>query len=138
MTEAAGVVADGLSDMSFSDAGGASQKNVLVLFDKSASAQVPDHFGAYLGIEGEIEPFEGLLFFETGPADAQIELFGLPAFHLVLQEYLKELEVAQGVLLGLLEPQVEALEKAAQTQRSQLFFELVVEVHGITSVLEVK
>ena len=51
---------------------------------------------------------------------------------------MKELEVAQGVLLSLLEPQVEALEKAAQTQRSQLFFELVVEVHGSTSVLEVK
>lgn len=136
IAEAAGMVTDDLGDVSFSNAGGAAQKHVLVLFDKSAPAQVPDHLGADPGVEGEIEPFKSLFFFETGPGNAQIELFGLPAFHLVLQEKLEELQISQGVLLGLLKSQIEALEKAAQAQRSQLFLELVVEVHGITSAIQ--
>lgn len=138
IAEAAGMMANCLSDVGFPHAGGSAQKNVFVLFDKRAAAQIPDHFGVDPGIEGEVKPFKGLLFFETGAGKTHVEFFGLPAFHLILEEQLEELQVSQGVFLSLLEPQVEAFEKAAQAKRSQLFFELVIEVHGITSVLQQK
>jgi hypothetical protein len=86
---------------------------MLFSFDKDTVAEVPNEFGVQFRVEGEVEPFEGFLFFEGSPGKTEAEFSGFPAFDFILDKQLEELRVAQGIFLRLVKPEIEAFEKAA-------------------------
>jgi hypothetical protein len=59
-----GLVAEGLSDMTFARAGGASDEHTGFLFDEVASSQLHDLGSIDGGVKGEVEILQGLLIAE--------------------------------------------------------------------------
>ena len=50
ISQTAGLMSQGLSDVTFSDSWGAIKKHMLFLFDEAAVAEIPDELGIELGI----------------------------------------------------------------------------------------
>ena len=78
--------------------------------------QVADLRGGQLGAGGEVEAFEGGLFFEPGPADPLGQRDAGPAVDLVFAEHLQEAQVAEVSGGGLGQAAVEGMRRAGQFQ----------------------
>jgi len=69
IAEAAGLMAKGLSEVSFSHPGRAIEQNMFPFFNKGAVAQVPNQPGVEFGGTGEVKALQGFFFFEGGPGE---------------------------------------------------------------------
>ena len=130
---AAGLVTDGLSDVTLTGACRTVEEHVLAFFDKDTSRKIADQSTIELGVKGKVKALQGLFFFKGGPGEPEGEFFRLPSFDFVLNEELKEFPISKLGALCLLEADLQALEHAAQMEDLELVFEVVVEVHGDTS-----
>lgn len=79
-------------------------EDMLLFLDKEAGCEVGHGTSSDPGIEGKVEPFERLLFFERCLPDTLCGLLRLPAFYLVLDDKGEEGEVRQVLALRLGEP----------------------------------
>ena len=130
---AAGLVTDGLSDVTLTRACRAVEEQVLAFFDKDTGRKIPDQSAVELGVKGKVKTLQGLFFLKGGPGESDLEFFGLPPLDFVLNEELKEFPISKLGALCLLEPDLQTLEHAAQMEDLELVLEVVVEVHGDTS-----
>jgi hypothetical protein len=112
---AAGLVAEGLGDMTLACACGAIEQDMLSLFDKSASAKIPDELVVDFGVEGEVKPLDGFFLLEGSSAKAKREFLAFSSFDLVLNQEMEEVEITQGGALSLLEPDIEGFHETAET-----------------------
>ncbi|BCI81528.1 hypothetical protein MTY66_31530 [Mycolicibacterium sp. TY66] len=87
--------------------------------EPAQGGQVAQHRGGQFRVGGEVEVFEGGLFFELGAAQSPCESGGFAAGDLVLTEGLQEFEVAEAAVAGLGEPGIEGVEHAGQFQGAQ-------------------
>lgn len=84
----------------------------------SQRGEVTELGGGEFRVDGEVEPFEGGLFFEPGAADPSVQRGGLAAGDLVLAEHLEELEVAEFAGAGLAQASVERVEHSREFEFS--------------------
>jgi hypothetical protein len=112
---AAGLVTEGLGDMTLACACGAVEQDMLSLFYKSASAKIPDELVVDFGVEGEVKPLDGFFLLEGGSAKAKREFLAFSSFDLVLNQEMEEVEITQGGALSLLEPDIEGFHETAET-----------------------
>ena len=105
-------MAEGLGDVGLADADGAVEDDRFAGVQPAQGGQVADLRGGQLGVGGEVEPFEGGLFFEPGPAQPLGQRDAVPAVDLVFAEHLEEVQVAEvpGGCLG--QPGVEGVQHA--------------------------
>ena len=133
IAQAAGLVTDGLSDVTLTRACRTVEEHGLAFFDKDTGRKIPDQSAIELGVKGEVKPLQGLFFLKGGPGESEVEFFGLPSLDFILNEELEEFPIFKLGAFRLLEPDLQTLKHAAQTEDLKLVFELVVEVHGDTS-----
>lgn len=86
IAHAAGLVTEGLGDMTLVCACGAVEEDMLSLFHKGAGAKIPDELVVEFGIEGEVEALDSFFLFEGGSAQAKREFLAFSSFDLVLNE----------------------------------------------------
>ncbi len=86
IAQAAGLMAESLCQMGLSHAGGTIEQDMLSLFDKSASAKIPDELVVDFGVEGEVKPLDGFFLLERGSTEAKREFLAFPSFDLVLNK----------------------------------------------------
>ena len=129
----AGLVADGLSDVTLTRSCRTVEEHVFAFFDKNTGRKIPDQSAVELGVKGKVKVLQGLFFLKGGPGEPEVEFSGLPSFDFVLNEELKEFPIPKLGALGLIEPDLQTLKHPAQMEDLELVFEVVVEVHGDTS-----
>ena len=66
-------VAQGLSDMAFAGTAWADNEHADFFFDKPAGGQIDNQTAVDVGIEGEVELFQGFLISEVGPAKSGLK-----------------------------------------------------------------
>ena len=69
ISQAASLMSQSLSNVSFSDSCGAIKQDMFFLLDEAAVAEIPDEFRIELGVEREVKPLQGPFFFKRGPGE---------------------------------------------------------------------
>jgi hypothetical protein len=103
ISQTASLMSQSLSDVTFSYSCGAIKQDMLFLFDEATVAEIPDEFRIEFGIKGEVEPLQGLFFFERGPGESEVESLGFSPFDFILDQKLEEFDISQRGTLDLLE-----------------------------------
>ena len=94
------LVPDGLSEVTFINAGRAYQQDVFGAFEEGSGREVVDLFAIYGAVEAEVEAVEGALFAEVGTLGAAFDHALVAYIEFVLQEQFQELEVVELVAAG--------------------------------------
>lgn len=63
-----GTVAQGLGDVTFAGAAGTNDEHTDLFLDKPAGSQIDDQAAIDIGVEAEVELFQGFLISEVGPS----------------------------------------------------------------------
>ena len=127
---AAGLVGEGLAEVTLADPGRAVDQDVLVPLDELAGGEIEDLGLVELRVEAEVEALEGLGGVEGGPAQAEPELALGAALHLVLQEHGEELDEGGRLLDRLAVAHLEGLQDAGEPERAEHGGELMGQFHG--------
>ena len=90
-----------LSEVSLPHACRPVNKDMLSLLNEEACRKIGDHPPLDLRVEGEVEPFERLLFFEGCPLYPKSKLLRLPSFDLILDDKGEEGKMRQLIVLRL-------------------------------------
>jgi hypothetical protein len=126
---ATGFVGEGLRHVALAHAGRAVHQDRFMARDELTGGEVKDLGLVELGVEAEVEAFEGLGGIEGGAAQAQPERALGAALDLVLQERGEEVDEGGLLLDGLTIPDVERLEDAGQAQGAEHWGELMGQFH---------
>jgi len=94
ISQAASLMSQSLSDVTFSYSCGAIKKDMLFLFDEATVAEIPDEFRIELGIEREVKSLQGLFFFERGPGESEVEFLDFSPFDFILDQKLEEFDIS--------------------------------------------
>src|SRR5690606_14440944 len=127
----AGPQREGLGEMALAQAGSADEQDVLCARHELAGCDVEHLRLGDLGVELEVEVLERADLLEASAADTLLDLLGVAAVDLVLEQAHEELEVRQVVLGSLALPDVETLEQAAQSQLLEDGVEVVKQSHDL-------
>ena len=101
------LMTQGLGDVTLARACGSGDEHRGLLFHEAAGGQVHDLGLVDVGVEGEVEAFEGLLRAEAGSTHPKGELLVFTPGHLVLDEKGEELAVGELLVDGLTVSQLE-------------------------------
>jgi hypothetical protein len=94
-------MAEGLGEVALADARRSDEQDVLALGDEGARGEVDDLRLRDARVEVEVEVLEGLRVLEVGAAKPEVELLGLAALDLVVQQPVQKLGEAEVVVDGL-------------------------------------
>lgn len=123
MAGAASAVGEGTGEEGLADADGPEEEDVLVAIEEAETEEVADP----VAVEGDggvpIEVLEGVGFLEAGPVEAGGKVLVLAAVDLVLESELKEVEGAEGGLLGIGSPVRQRGHHAAELQALEHSFQ---------------
>ena len=116
VSDAAGAVANGLSQVRLADAGGTDEEHILVAVHEGAGGQIDDLGLGHRGIEDEVEIFECPGVLEGGAANALLELFAVAALDLIAEQTIEKLAIGEAVVGGLSSAQLECEEDPREAQ----------------------
>src|SRR5262245_33416093 len=125
------LVGQGLRDVTLPDPGRPVDQDVLVALDEGARREVEELGLVELGIEAEVEAFQGLGAIEGGAAQAQAELALRAALDLVVEQRGEKLDEGRLLFDGLPVAHLERLEDARQAQGAEHRGELMGQFHGV-------
>ena len=111
-----GLVADGLGQVGLADAGRAEEQRVLGFADKPAGGQIKNLFLVDGGVEAPVEVVQRFQVAEVRQLGMTFHLPLLPDVEFVLTDEFEELGVAQAIGGGFLQPHVQGLDQAGETE----------------------
>jgi len=109
-------MADGLDQMTFSNARRPQQQHVLAFLDEAAGGQVEDLLPLDRRIELPVEVFERAHLAEAGGFHTPLNQPVLPDRQFILQDQFQELGVGEVVAGGLLQPDLQRLRQPREPE----------------------
>jgi hypothetical protein len=122
-----------LREVGSPDPGWAADQQIAFLTHIFAGGQVEDLLAVEVGIEVEIEAFQGLGAVEDSPAQAQLELLLGTALDFTFQGAGEELQVTPLVVDRLTIARFQGFQNSGKAQMAELFGLLMFQFHGCTS-----
>jgi hypothetical protein len=104
-----------------------------------ACGQIPQcRSGQSFLVEAEVEILEGLLNSEPGCLDALGQYVALPVVQLIGDQQREELQMTQIILPGLSQSEIKGLVESWHLQLFQLAFQLMTDLHRVSSSVQFK
>jgi hypothetical protein len=118
-----------LREVTFADAGRATDQNILMAREVGARGQVKDLLAIDGRVEVEVETFQRFVAVEGGSPQPELQLFLGAAFDFVFEQAGQEFGIRQAFFDGLPIPNLQTVEQAGQPQMLELREELGQRIH---------